>query len=339
MSKTEPKPPVVPVAAPAALPDLAAIKGAARLIAEAVPPTPQIRWPLLCERLGCEVWVKHENHTPIGSFKLRGGLVFLDHLRRTQPAVSAVVTATRGNHGQSIAFAAARLGLGAVVVVPHGNNPEKNAAMRALGAELIEHGADFDAAAEHAKSLAAERGLYAMPSFDRLLVLGVATYGYELFRACPDLDAVYVPVGLGSGICGTITARDALGHPARIIGTVAARADTYARSFMAGHTLSTDSADTVADGMAVRVPNADAFAIMQAGAERIVRVDEDAILDAVGAYLTDTHNLAEGAGAAPLAALMAERELMKGRRVGLVLSGGNLDRAVLRRVLDRPPAP
>ncbi|MFO1056812.1 MAG: threonine dehydratase [Dongiaceae bacterium] len=315
------------------MPDLADLESAARLVHDVLPPTPAYAWPLLAGRCGAEVWVKHENHTPIGAFKVRGGLTYLHHLKREQPEVPGIVAATRGNHGQSVGFAARRHAMPVVIVVPFANNPEKNAAMRALGVELVEHGHDFQAAAEHAVTLAAARGLHRMPSFHRWLVEGVASYGLELFRAAPELDTVYVPIGLGSGICGTIAARDALGLATRIVGVVAENAPAYALSFAAGRPVSTNSADTLADGMACRVPDPQALEIIRAGAERIVTVSEAAIRAAMRAYFTDTHNLAEGAGAAPLAALLQERERMAGRRVGLILSGGNVDRRLFAEVL------
>jgi threonine dehydratase len=301
-------------------------------------PTPQIAWPLLTERCGCDVWVKHENHLPTGAFKVRGGLWFLAHLAASGEASAGVIAATRGNHGQSIAFAARRHGLRAVIVVPRGNNPEKNRSMRALGAELVEHGADFNAALDHARVLARQRGLYAMPSFHPLLVNGVGTYSVELLRAVPGLDAVYVPVGLGSGIAGMLAARNALGLDTEIIGVVAARADAYARSFESGALETTAAADTIADGLAVRIPDAEALAYLRTGVSRIVRVSDADILAAVRMLFEDTHNLAEGAGAAPLAALLGEREAMRGRQVGIVLSGGNIDRATFIRALSGDPA-
>jgi threonine dehydratase len=313
---------------------LAEFDEAAAVIYGCLGPTPQIAWPLLAERCGCEVWVKHENHLPTGAFKVRGGLWFLEHLAASGEAPTGVIAATRGNHGQSIAFAARRHAIDAVIVVPHGNNPEKNHAMRALGAEIIEHGADFNEALDHAVALGRERGLYAMPSFHPLLVNGVGTYAVELLRALPDLDAVYVPVGLGSGIAGMLAARNALGLDTEIIGVVAAGADAYARSFASGVVETTPTADTLADGLAVRIPDADALAYMLSGVSRIVRVSDDAILAAVRHLFEDTHNLAEGAGAAPLAALLEERETMRGKRVGIVLSGGNMDRATFLKALD-----
>jgi threonine dehydratase len=315
------------------LPSLAEIERAAALVHAAMPPTPQYRWPVLAARAGCELWVKHENHTPIGAFKLRAGLVYMDWLKRAEPGVRGVLAATRGNHGQSVTVAARRAGLDSVIVVPRGNSVEKNAAMRAQGAELIEHGHDFQAAFEYAQGLARERGLHPMPSFHPVLAHGTATYGLELFRAVPDLDAVYVPIGLGSGICGTIAARDALGLKTRVVGVCAENAPAYALSFAAGKPVPTNSADTMADGLACRVPDARAVAAINKGAERIVTVGDGSIKAAMRAYFTDTHNLAEGAGAAALAALLQEKERMRGRRVAVVLSGGNVDAEVYRGVL------
>lgn len=314
--------------------DLEQIESAARLIARYMPPTPQYCWPLLSERAGAEVWVKHENHTPIGAFKVRGGLVFMEDLKALRGDVSGVIAATRGNHGQSIAYAGHAHGLKSVVVVPHGNSVEKNRAMRALGAELIEHGEDFNAAHDHAKGLAAREGLYMVPSFDPLLVRGVATYSLEFLRGAGNLDVVYVPIGLGSGICGMIAARDALGHRTEVVGVVSERAAAYALSYEAGRPIATNSADTMADGVAVRIPDPNALEIILRGAARVVQVSEDEIKAAMRAYYTDTHNLAEGAGAAPLAALLKEKDRLKGKRAGVVLSGGNVDAAVFKSVLD-----
>jgi len=316
------------------LPSLAELDAAAEVVHAVMPPTPQYCWPLLSQRTGAETWVKHENHTPVGAFKLRGGLVYMQRLKREQPDVAGVIAATRGNHGQSVAFAAARAGLAAVIVVPHGNSAEKNAAMRALGAELIEHGHDFQAAYEHAMGLAAARRLHALRSFHPWLVAGVGSYALELFRAVPDIDTVYVPIGLGSGICGTMAARDALGLRTKVVGVVAENAAAYALSFAQKAAVSTNSADTIADGMACRVPDNDALAAILAGAERVVTVSEDAIKAAMRHYFTDTHNLVEGAGAAPLAALLQERPRMAGKRVALILSGGNIDRPLYAGVLN-----
>jgi threonine dehydratase len=316
------------------LPSLAQLEAAAALVHAVMPPTPQFCWPLLSQRAGAETWVKHENHTPVGAFKLRGGLAYMQDLKRQQPDIAGVIAATRGNHGQSVAFAARRVGLTAVIVVPHGNSVEKNAAMRALGAELIEHGHDFQAAYEHAMGLAAERKLHAVRSFHPALVAGVGSYALELFRAVPDLDTVYVPIGLGSGICGTMAARDALGLKTKVVGVVAENAPAYALSFAKKAAVSTNSADTIADGMACRVPDEAALEFIFKGAERVVTVNEDEIKAAMRHYYTDTHNLAEGAGAAPLAALLGERRRMEGKRVALILSGGNIDRPLYTSVLN-----
>ena len=309
------------------------VEDAAAIVQTAMPPTAQYAWPLLAKRTGCEVWVKHENHTPTGAFKVRGGLVYMDRVKREQPGLKGVISATRGNHGQSIALAAGKVGIPATIVVPHGNSVEKNAAMKAFGAELVEAGHDFDAAKEAALRLAEERGLAMVPSFHRDLVRGVATYALELFRAAPALDTIYVPIGLGSGICGTIAVRDALGLPTKVVGVVSTEAAAYALSFAAGKVVATNSADTMADGMAVRGPDAEALDIILKGADRIVQVSDAEIGDAMRAYYEDAHQLTEGAGAAALAALLQERERMKGKRVGLVLSGGNIDRPVYLRVL------
>lgn len=304
---------------------LAELETAARAVYAVMPPTPQYAWPLIAARSGCETWVKHENHTPIGAFKVRGGLVYVERMKRERPAVAGIVSATRGNHGQSLAYAGRRFGVPVAIVVPRGNSVEKNASMRALGAELIEHGADFDEARAQAERIAGTRGYEMAAPFHPDLVLGVASYALEFFRAVPQMYAVYAPIGLGSGICGLIRVRDLLGLETRIVGVQAAGADSYARSLAAGKVVATERADTIADGVATRVPDAAAFEIIRKGVERIVTVDDSEIAAAMRAYFQDTHNVAEGAGAAPLAALMKERQAMAGKRVGLVLSGGNVD--------------
>ncbi len=299
----------------------------------AVPPTPQFAWPLLKARTGIDVVVKHENHTPTGAFKVRGGIVYADRLRRERPQVKGVVTATRGNHGQSLAFACARAGVPCTVVVPFGNSTEKNAAMQAFGAELIEHGRDFDEARERAVEIAAERGYEYGKSFDKDLVLGVATYAYELFSAEPDLDAVFVPIGLGSGICGMIGARDVLARKTKVFGVVSDRANTYRLSIDAGRCVPTNSAVTFADGMAVRIPDAQALAIMQAGMAGLTEVTDDEVAEAIRILSSDTHTLAEGAGAAAFAALLQRRDTLQGQRVAVVVSGQNIDRPWMATVL------
>jgi threonine dehydratase len=269
--------------------------------------------------------VKHENHTPIGAFKVRGGLVYLERLQRERPQTSGIISATRGNHGQSLAFAARRFGVPATIYVPHGNSVEKNTSMRALGANLIEHGEDFQIAREECGRHAEREGLELVPSFHRDLVMGVSTYALELFRAAPDIDVLYVPIGQGSGICGCILARDLLGLKTEIVGVQSTEAPSYALSFAAGTVVMTNSSNTLADGMATRVPDAEALAIIRKGASHIVQVTDDEIAVATRAYWTDTHNLAEGAGAAPLAAAMQEKAKLRGKRVGLILTGGNID--------------
>ncbi len=325
---------------PGILKTLSQIESASSLIYRMLSPTPQIAWPLLAERCGCEVWVKHENHLPTGAFKVRGGLVYLDWLRREHPEVTGVVAATRGNHGQSVAFASRARGLGATIVIPHGNSPEKNRAMRAHGAELIEHGRDFAEALDHARRLADQRGSHFVPSFDDRLVRGVATYALEFFRGAPPLDRVYVPIGLGSGICGTIAVRDALGLDTEIVGVVAEGAPAYAESFAAGRAVAGERLpETIADGVACRVPDAAALTEILAGVSRVARVSEHGIRAAMRHYFTDCHQVAEGAAALPLAAALLpdEREANRGRRVGLVLSGGNVDAELFASVLGSMP--
>lgn len=309
------------------------LEEAAAIVYGAMPPTTQQRWPLLDERCGTAVWVKHENQTPVGAFKVRGGLVYFSELRRAHPEVTGVVAATRGNHGQSVAFAAARYALPAAVVVPHGNSPGKNRAMRALGAELIERGHDFQASLEAAAEVAAERGWHQVPSFDEALIRGVGTYALEMLRAVPDLDTLYVPIGLGSGICGAIAARDALGMRTRVVAVVAAGAPAYARSLERGQPVSHEVTTRIADGMACRTPVAEALTVIRAGAERVVEVSDGEIEAAMRAIYDDTHNVAEGAAAAGLAALLRERDQVRGRTVGIVLTGANVDAHVLAPIL------
>ena len=311
-----------------------ALQEATDLVHDQMPPTPQFAWPLLAARLGAEVWVKHENHGPTGAFKIRGGITFIAWLRRTHPDAGGIVTATRGNHGQSQARAATAAGLRALILVPHGNSPEKNAAMRAFGGEVVEHGADFDEAREEAARRSRSEGLFMVPPFHTELVRGVATYAWELFSAVPDLDTVYVPIGCGSGICGTITVRDALGLKTEVVGVVSENAPAAKLSAEAGAVVETDSAHTFADGIAVRVPVKAALDIYARGAARIVAVSDDEIAEAIRVCFSDTHNLDEGAGAAALAALMRERSRMQGKRVGVILSGGNIDMSMARTILS-----
>lgn len=301
------------------------------VVREAMPPTPQYAWPLLARRVGAEVWVKHENHTPTGAFKVRGGLTYLDRLARERPEVPGLISATRGNHGQSLAFAGTRYGKPITIVVPRGNSVEKNAAMRAQGAVLVEYGEDFQAAREEAARRAIEYRLEMVPSFHPDLVLGVATYALELLTAVPSLDVLYVPIGQGSGVCACVLVRDLLGLRTEIIGVQSTQAPAYALSLAAGQVISTTTCDTRADGMATRVPDPEAFEIIRRGVSRIVQVTDDEVGEAIVAYWTDTHNLAEGAGAAPLAALLQERDRQSGRSVGVVLCGGNIDLSLFRR--------
>lgn len=311
--------------------DLNQLEQAQGTVAAAMPPTPAHAWPLLSQRLGASVVVKHENHTPIGAFKVRGGLVYLDRLKRERPDTTGIISATRGNHGQSLAFAASRHRLPVTIYVPRGNSVEKNRAMRAFGAELVEHGEDFQAAREEAIRRAELTGFHIVPSFHRDLVLGVATYALELLRKAPDLEILYVPIGQGSGICGCILARDLLGLKTEIVGVQSTEAPSYALSFAAGTVVTTETSDTLADGMATRIPDPDALAIIRKGASRIAEVTDDEVGQAIRAYWTDTHNLAEGAGAAALAAALQEKQKIRGKRVGLILSGGNIDFDLFKR--------
>src|ERR1700674_874479 len=305
--------------------DLRQLERAQEIVAAAMPPTPAYAWPLLSERLGATAIVKHENHTPIGAFKVRGGLVYVDRLKRERPHTVGLISATRGNHGQSVAFAAGRCRVPVTIFVPHGNSVENNRAMRAFGAKLVEHGEDFQSAREEAGRRAETNGLEIVPAFHPDLVLGVATYALELLRKTPDLDVLYVPIGQGSGICGCILARDLLGLSTEIVGVQSTEAPSYALSFAAGTVVTTESSNTLADGMATRVPDADALAIIRKGASRMVQVTDAEVAAAIRAYWTDTHNLAEGAGAAALAAALQDRPRIRVRRVGLILSGGNID--------------
>lgn len=305
-----------------------------------VPPTLQFSWPQLSARVGADVWIKHENHNPTGAFKVRGGVTFIEWLKRTHPDIRGVVSATRGNHGQSQARAASAAGLAATIVVPVGNSPEKNLAMQSFGATLVEFGQDFDSAREEAGRIARDQGLYPIPSFHLELVRGVATYGYELFTSVPSLQRVYVPIGAGSGICGLIAVRDALGLSTDIVGVVSDRADSALRSVRQGQLIETESAKTFADGMAVRVPSPEALEIYSAGAAEIVSVSDDEIAEAIRILYRDTHNVAEGAGAAAMAAIIKQADKLAGKRVGAILTGGNIDTDKLVSVLTGvTPAP
>jgi threonine dehydratase len=314
--------------------DLNELERAATLVHRVLPPTPQYAWPKLGKRAGCTVWVKHENHTPTGAFKVRGGLVYLDRLLQAQPNLPGVISATRGNHGQSIAFAAARNRVPATVYVPHNNSSDQNSAIAGFGARVVEFGRDFDEARHEASRVAAAEGLHFIPSYHPDLVTGVATYALELFRAVGNLDAVYVGVGMGSGIAGLITVRDLLNLKTEIIAVGAARAPATALSFAAGRAVAAPSAQTFADGVATREPNAEAMAVICRGAARMVQVSENEIAEAMRIYFDDIHQVAEGAGAVPLAALMQEHHKMVNKNVAVVLSGGNIERARFLQVLS-----
>jgi len=312
---------------------LANLEAASRIVYASMDATPQYRWPLLSERLGAEVWVKHENHTPVGAFKIRGGLVYFHHLANSGQKPSGVISATRGNHGQSVGFAARRQGIAATIVVPHGNSVEKNAAMRALDVELIEHGNDFQEAREYAGAVALERSLHLVPSFHPHLVAGVASYSLELLRAAPDLHTVYVPIGQGSGICGMLAARDALGLSTKIVGVVSAHAPAYAQSFLARRLIECPVSTEIADGMACRVPDPAALEIIWHGVDRIVQVTDDEVAAAMRLLFECTHNTSEGAGAAGTAAAFQEKSRMAGRKIAVIMSGGNVDRDTFAKVL------
>ena len=318
------------------LPTLADIEAAAQVVYRDFAATPQYRWALLSERLGTDCWLKHENHTPVGAFKIRGGLTYFDQLARRGALPREVVSATRGNHGQSMGWAARRHGVACTIVVPHGNSVEKNAAMRALGVALVEHGEDFQEAREHALQIAAERGAHMVPSFHTDLLRGVATYWWEFFRAVPQLDVVYVPIGQGSGACSAIAAKRALGHRARVVGVVSSHATTYADSIAAGHVVESPVTTQLADGMACRVADQGALDILMPHLDHTVQVSDDEVAAAMRHLFADTHNVAEGAGAAALAAALQERGQLQGQVVGLALTGGNVDASVLAQVLARP---
>jgi threonine dehydratase len=316
-----------------AMPTRGDIEAAAAVVYRAMPATPQYRWGLSSQRLGTHCWLKHENHTPVGAFKIRGGLTFFDDLHRRGALPQAVISATRGNHGQSVAWAARDHGVACTIVVPHGNSVEKNAAMRALGAELVEHGDDFQAAREHALDLAAQSGAMMVPSFHPALIRGVATYWWEFFRAVPQLDVVYVPIGLGSGICAALAAKRALDHPVRIVGVVSSHATSYADSLAAGRVVPAPVSTALADGMACRVAEQDALDTLLGEIDHVVRVDDAAVAQAMRDLFADTHTVAEGAGAAGFAAAMQERDALRGQVVGAPVSGGNVDSDVFARVL------
>ena len=315
------------------LPKLRQLEHAAAIVYESMAPTPQYAWPLLRAQLGAEIWVKHENHTPIGDFKLRGGLTYFHDIAKRKDLPAGVISATRGNHGQSVGYAARHHQMSATIVVPEGNGVEKNAAMRSLGVGLVEHGADFQAARERAMWIAQQRGLHMVPSFHPLLVQGVASYSLELLRAVPDLEIVYVPIGLGSGICGMIAAREALKLKTEVVGVVSDLAPAYALSFEHKRAVEHPVTTRIADGMACRTPEPEALEILWRGMERVVKVTDDEVEEAMRLMYSATHNLAEGAGAAGLAAAAKERDRLAGRKAAVILSGANVDRDVLARIL------
>jgi threonine dehydratase len=309
------------------------IEAATQVVYRDFQATPQYHWGLLSERLGTDCWVKHENHTPVGAFKIRGGLTYFDKLNKTNALPKEVISATRGNHGQSMGWAARAHGIPCTIVVPHGNSVEKNAAMRALGVTLIEHGNEFQEAREHAYQLAAERGAHMVPSFHLDLVLGVSTYWLEFFKAVPQLDVVYVPIGMGSGAAAAIAAKLALGHKAKIVGVVSSHATSYADSIVAGCVVESAVTTVLADGMACRTADQGALDILIPHIDHIALVSDDEVAAAMRAIYVDTHNVAEGAGAASFAGAMQERAQLKGKVVGTTLCGGNVDAAVFAKVL------
>jgi threonine dehydratase len=308
------------------LPTIEQIRDAQNLVYRYMPPTPQYSWPLINQRLGAEAWIKHENHTPVGAFKLRGALVYATWLKQTKPDLTGVVAATRGNFGQGVAMAARFLGMKAVIVVPHGNSVEKNRATQAQGAELVEHGHDFQESLEFARILAGERDYAMIESFHERLVWGTATYALELFQAVPKLDVVYVPIGMGTSICGMVAVRDALNLSTEIVGVTAAASAATAISFRERKLVESPAASQIADGLACRRPNQDALEIIWANVARIVEVSDGEIAEAMCIYYQDTHNVAEGAGAASLAAALKEKSSLGGKRAGIILTGGNVDR-------------
>lgn len=307
------------------LPTLPEIEAAAQVVYREFAATPQYHWGLLAEKLGTACWVKHENHTPVGAFKIRGGLNYFDQLAQRNAMPAEVISATRGNHGQSIGWAARAHGVRCTIVVPHGNSLEKNAAMRALGVHLIEHGTDFQESREHAMAIARERNAHMVPSFHPDLLRGVATYWWEFFRAVPQLDVVYVPIGQGSGACAAIAAQLALGRQTRIVGVVSSHATTYADSLAAGHVVEAPVTTLLADGMACRVADPEALAILQGRIDHIVQVSDAEVAQSMRDLFACTHNVAEGAGAAAFAAAMQERDQLRGKTVGIALTGGNVD--------------
>jgi threonine dehydratase len=316
------------------LPTLDEVRAAGKLVYGLMQPTPQYRWPLLCERLGADVWVKHENHTPIGAFKARTAIVYAEELLKREPGTRGLIAATRGNHGQSVALAAQRKKLECVIVVPHGNSVSKNAAMCAQGAKLIEHGEDFQSSLEHARKLSADLGYHLVPPFHRNIVLGIATYWMELFTAVPEIDVAYVPIGMGSGICSAAAVRNALGLKTKLVGVVSDQAPTYALSLQQRKIVEAPATTKLADGLACRLGNEQALEVMLENVDHILRVTDGEVAAAMRAMFTDTHNVVEGAGAASLAAATRESAEIKGKRVALIATGGNVDQDIYAQVLS-----
>ena len=316
------------------LPTLDEVKQAAESVYKLMPPTPQYCWPLLSERLGAELWVKHENQTPTGSFKARTAVVYVEALMKREPGTRGLIAATRGNHGQSVALAARRFGLPAVIVVPHGNSVEKNAAMRGQGARLIEHGHDYQSSREHADALASELGYHMVPPYHRDIVKGVATYWLELFTKVPDIDVAYVAVGMGSGVCSASAVRNALGLKTKLVGVVSEAAPTYALSFASKQCVEAPAMAKLADGLACRKPEEEPLGFMLDNLERVISVSEEEVAEAMRIYFTDTHNVVEGAGAAALAGALKEKEVLLGKKVAVIATGANVDHDVFARVLQ-----
>jgi threonine dehydratase len=319
------------------LPSIAEIQAAGESVYTILQPTPQYCWPLLCERLGTEVWVKHENQTPTGAFKARTAVVYVEELMKRASKTRGLITATRGNHGQSVALAAKRFGLPATIVVPHGNSREKNAAMRAQGATLVEYGSDYQESREKAEALAAEQGLHMVPPYHYDIVRGVATYWLELFSSVNDIDVAYVPVGMGSGICSAIAVRNGLGLKTKLIGVVSALAPSYALSFEQNKVAEAPATTKVADGIACRKADEEALAVLRENVDHFVRVSDEEVEDAMRHMFTDTHNVVEGAGAASLAGALKEKDQLRGKRIASVASGANVDGDVFARILQGVP--
>jgi threonine dehydratase len=318
----------------ATLPTIDEVRRAAESVYRLMPPTPQYCWPLLCERLGSEVWVKHENQTPTGSFKARTAIVYVEELMKREPGTPGLIAATRGNHGQSVALAAKRFGLPSMIVVPHGNSVEKNAAMRGQGAQLIEHGHDYQSSREHAQTLAEGNGYHFVPPYHRDIVKGVATYWLEFFSKVADIDVAYVPVGMGSGSCSAAAVRNGLGLKTKIVGVVSEMAPTYALSFEQKKCVEAPANAKLADGLGCRKSEDESLQFMLQNLDHVLRVSETEVAEAMRIFFTDTHNVVEGAGAASLAGALKEKERLRGKRVAVVATGANVDHDVFAKVLE-----